>query len=148
MHIQQQMGNGTESEWARAMRTIFPMDDRAFEYLTMQPVEIQETAVMSFRPRQDGDPDYSGAITSFIKRIRQQGSVDGGRSFRHVPPGLAPTPLLDAFRRRYPVDDRAWDFLCQCHPASIRNVVETFKPKMEGEADYSGLLTSFVKRAR
>merc|ERR1712187_444897 len=102
----------------------------------------------TFKPRQDGDPDYSGAITSFVKRIREQGERDGGTCFRYVPQGLAPAPLLDAFRRRYPVDDRAWDFLTQCHPQTIRHVVESFKPKMEGEPDYSGLLTSFVKRAR
>merc|ERR1712194_110010 len=138
--VQQHVGQ-QESEWARALGKVFPMDERAFDFLLQQPVEVQETVIMEFRPRRDGDPDYSGAITSFVKNVANRMRSDGGSSIQHIGQNNVPLPLVEAFRRRYPVDDRAWDFLVQSAPATQRHVIETFKPKQEGEQDYSGLIT-------
>merc|ERR1712151_175759 len=138
----------TESEWLRALRTCFPMDDRAFDFLAQQPIEVQETVIMEFRPRRDGDLDYSGAMTSFIKNLKNRLLADGGASLKYIASDAAPAPLMEAFRRRYPVDDRAWDFLISNAPDVVRNIVESFRPKFEGELDYSSLVTSFVKRNR
>merc|ERR1712217_654092 len=148
MHMNQMIGQmqngggGGESMWLRALRTCFPMDDRAFDFLMQQPVEIQEGVIMEFRPRRDGDLDYSGAITSFVRAVSTRG---GGRM---IGPTGVPQGLVEAFRRRYPHDDRAWEYLTNSQPHVQRSVIEKFRPKQEGERDYSALITRFVKSHR
>lgn len=118
------------------------MDDRAFDFLMQQPVHIQENVIMEFRPRRDGDPDYSGAITSFVRAVTRSGR---GLTIGH---NAVPHALIEAFRRRYPMDDRAWEYLTNSPVFTQRSVLEKFKPKREGEHDYSSLITSFVKSNR
>mmetsp|Transcript_33760 Transcript_33760/g.53671 ORF Transcript_33760/g.53671 Transcript_33760/m.53671 type:complete len:209 (+) Transcript_33760:97-723(+) len=48
--------------------------------------------------------------------------------------------------KRYPVDDRARNFLEDSDAKVIARVLREFKPKEEGEADYSALLMTFTKR--
>jgi len=55
---------------------------------------------------------------------------------------------LHAFMQRYPVDDRAQAYLCDSPPDVIARVLHEFKPKHEGESDYSGAVVAFVKRCR
>merc|ERR1712187_1105251 len=55
---------------------------------------------------------------------------------------------LQAFRRKYPMDDRAWDFLTTCSSGVQRRVMGDFRPRSEGDSDYSGLITSFVRTIR
>lgn len=52
---------------------------------------------------------------------------------------------LDAFRDRYPMDDRAFEFLSGMTSAQVEEVLRVFKPKTEGDSDYSGLVTSFLR---
>merc|ERR1712176_333867 len=55
---------------------------------------------------------------------------------------------LDSFLHRYPVDERAMDYLNSCWPEVIERVVREFVPKQEGDRDYSAIITSFTKRIR
>jgi hypothetical protein len=55
---------------------------------------------------------------------------------------------VQEFFSRYPVDDRAQAYLLGSSPAVQDLAVKDFRPKVEGESDYSGLLTSYVKRLR
>ena len=55
---------------------------------------------------------------------------------------------LEGFRQRYPMDDRAFDFL-KCAPAFVQQqVLEHFNPQRKDEADYSALIISFAKKCR
>jgi len=55
---------------------------------------------------------------------------------------------LQEFLSRYPVDQRAQDYLAASPPAVVARAINEFRPPREGEDDYSGLLTAFVKRLR
>lgn len=123
------------------------MDDRAFDYLETSPLAVQENVVQDFRPRRFGESDYSGAVTSFVKQVRNRIQASGSRSSDSRSSSSAPTNLLNGFRERYPMDDRAWDYLESSSARVQRRVMEDFQPKREGESDYSRLLTSFVKSA-
>merc|ERR1712066_1143869 len=54
----------------------YPCDERAQEFLTSSPAEVRARVVQEFRPRKEGDNDYSGAVTSFVRRIRQYAEED------------------------------------------------------------------------
>merc|ERR1719265_55886 len=55
---------------------------------------------------------------------------------------------LSQFLSRYPVDERAADFLSQSPSSVVDRVMATFQPKREGESDYSAIVMSFTKRCR
>merc|ERR1712129_117501 len=135
--------------WLGAFRTCYPMDDRAFDFLEQSAVEVQEAILTEFKPRRPGEDDYSGAVTSFIRKVRSRYEAGGGaRSEKRWRSDDTPVVLLEAFKSRYPMDDRAWDFL-STSPASLqRTVLERFQPKREGEGDYSRLITSFIRSNR
>lgn len=142
-------GRHVECGWLQCFRKLYPMDAKAYDFLEQSPVEVQESVVSEFKPRRAGDEDYSGAVTSFVKRVKGRlacGPLGVRLPQRYI--HVAPATLLGAFRQRYPLDDRAWDFFSNAGPHVQRSVMERFKPKREGEADYSGLITSFVKGTR
>merc|ERR1719401_1634048 len=55
----------------------YPCDQRATEYFNMSPSDVQTAVVQQFRPRSEGDADYSAAITSFIRYKSTKGSGKG-----------------------------------------------------------------------
>jgi len=135
------------SGWLAGFRTCYPMDDRAFDFLEQSSAEVQEAVVLEFRPRRAGEDDYSAAITSFVRKVRTRFEASGWVPERWRA-DAAPPALLEGFKQRYPMDERAWDFLTTSSGNIQRAVLETFRPKREGEADYSRLITSFIRGQR
>lgn len=141
--------SGTGCCWLKAFKTCFPMDARALDFLEQSPMEVQESVILQFNPRRPGENDYSGAITSFVKRVRMQaqaGQIGMGAASLDI--NIIPPRLMEAFKQRYPMDERAAEFLAMSPVPAQRAVLENFKPKVEGEADYSRLITSFLKTQR
>jgi len=208
--------HGTESEMetlAEGMRLFvqrYPVDARAYEYLVTSTPMVVAHVLRDFRPPREGDSDYSGILTAFVKRIRGQysagQSAQGGKGVggaSSAPPlrnpsaasagGLAPAPVLalssascpsalagahgttlldrlaarggaaqpaaaDAaagidlleavqiFTQKYPVDDRAYNLLANAQPQVQMKVMREFKPRSSGETNYSALLTTFTKK--
>eukprot|EP00929_Paragymnodinium_shiwhaense_P087820 TRINITY_DN47964_c0_g1_i2.p1 TRINITY_DN47964_c0_g1~~TRINITY_DN47964_c0_g1_i2.p1 ORF type:complete len:369 (-),score=83.58 TRINITY_DN47964_c0_g1_i2:276-1382(-) len=55
---------------------------------------------------------------------------------------------LEKFKDRYPTDGRALDFLEKSPVEVIQAVLEDFKPRSEGDRDYSALVTNFTRLVR
>ncbi|CAJ1352665.1 unnamed protein product, partial [Effrenium voratum] len=55
---------------------------------------------------------------------------------------------VQALRLRYPFDDAAYNYIMASQPSVIKEVLASFKPPKEGEADYSALVISFAKKCR
>jgi len=211
-----ELEHGTESEMetlAEGMRLFvqrYPVDARAYEYLVTSTPMVVAHVLRDFRPPREGDPDYSGILTAYVKRIRGQYSTGasaqggkGGGGASTAPPlrnpsvsgadDVAPAPvpalrsavcpaalagsrgtalldelaalvggirpasadaaagadLLEAvqvFTQKYPVDDRAYNYLANAPPQVQMKVMREFKPRSSGESNYSALLTTFTKK--
>lgn len=138
-------GNGREGR-LEEFRAQYPMDDRAFDYLLQADREVQDTVLAEFQPkRRHLDGDYSASVTSYTKAVKNRALSaplnDAGYAQPDAGLSSGEQAMLDGFRRRYPMDDRAFQFLCIAEPAVKQKVMESFRPKFEGEADYSGLIT-------
>jgi len=158
-----------------AMR--YPIDDRARDYFLSSSAMAREKILREFRPPHEGEPDYSSLFMSYVKRCRQSvvdevsnrgaqasrphgtaspsmGSATTSYHSRHEQEAVqesdtgALEEALNAFLERYPVDARAIDFLTTSSPSVIDQVVREFKPKKEGDADYSAIVMTFTKRCR
>ncbi|OLQ00879.1 hypothetical protein AK812_SmicGene16413 [Symbiodinium microadriaticum] len=145
-------GNGREGR-LEEFRAQYPMDDRAFDYLLQADREVQDTVLAEFQPkRRHLDGDYSASVTSYTKAVKNRALSaplnDAGYAQPDAGLSSGEQAMLDGFRRRYPMDDRAFQFLCIAEPAVKQKVMESFRPKFEGEADYSGLITSFIKSCK
>jgi len=172
-----------------AFRERYPMDARAFATLTSAPPEVQNVVLSRFKPRSEGDDDYSALVMTFVRAIinrRDSGGTGGGRKVyrdaregrdhqeeqfqERAPPrrGRGGSDAHDEaqgggngeqdccsqdrdaspvtnFRLRYPMDDRAFASLQQA-PQQVQDVVlSDFKPRREGDDDYSALVMSFVR---
>merc|ERR1712232_916248 len=105
---------------------------------------VQRMVVQKFRPNNPDDTDYSPAITAFVKagRVQTREARFSPYSDREVQEFVA----LAAFRKRYPIDDRAFAFLLDSEMRM--EALEGFRPKQEGESDYSGLVTRYLKNMR
>mmetsp|Transcript_32096 Transcript_32096/g.75342 ORF Transcript_32096/g.75342 Transcript_32096/m.75342 type:complete len:561 (+) Transcript_32096:42-1724(+) len=156
-------GEISQAELARLAQRVrkfaqqYPVDDRAYDYLIQSEPHVVARVLNEFRPAREGDRDYSAVLTSFIKRIRAQSSgydAMGGHPARSstARPGvpgrsLADMPIeLQELLMRYPVDERAMEFIASAPEAVQMRVAKEFRPHHEGQADYSALLTSFVKK--
>jgi hypothetical protein len=147
----------------------YPVDERARGYLLDSDDAVVLAALQEFKPRTEGEKDYSGLLTSYVKRLRQRVGGDAGRARQAYngqgsggavgpAPGALPRdrePLhrelqeaVDDFVQRYPIDDGAFGYLTSSPPEVIVRVIEEFRPKAEGESDYSALLMTFAKRCR
>eukprot|EP00428_Durinskia_dybowskii_P011801 CAMPEP_0170209688 /NCGR_PEP_ID=MMETSP0116_2-20130129/4434_1 /TAXON_ID=400756 /ORGANISM="Durinskia baltica, Strain CSIRO CS-38" /LENGTH=132 /DNA_ID=CAMNT_0010460171 /DNA_START=70 /DNA_END=464 /DNA_ORIENTATION=- len=115
----------------------YPADERAQAYLQNSSEEVVQRVLADFKPPREGESDYSGLLTAFVKRVRSRGAVLVDNAFGHE---------LDDFFKRYPVDDGAKEFLLSKPLEVQRTVAQEFKPPREGEEDYSALLMSFAKR--
>jgi len=157
----------TLTEGVKMFTERYPIDQRAYEYLTTAPATVLLHVLRDFRPPREGDPDYSGLLTTYVKKTRQlYGPGPPALSPQAAPaaPGTATAPaqsdefidLMEngaprpsawlAFVKKYPVDDRAFNFLTTAPPAVQLRVLKEFRPQRSGEADYSALLTTFTKK--
>mmetsp|Transcript_4433 Transcript_4433/g.10767 ORF Transcript_4433/g.10767 Transcript_4433/m.10767 type:complete len:710 (-) Transcript_4433:39-2168(-) len=125
----------------------YPVDDRAGDYFMQSSPEVQMRVVHEFQPKQEGERDYSSLFMSFVKRIRNEMTGQGG-GMMQAPPRQRAQTALDLFFQRYPVDDRAHDFFASSPPEVQGRVIAEFRPAQEGQHDYSSLFMSFVKRVR
>lgn len=137
-------GGDDPKRWLQIFRTAYPMDERAYDFLESSSPDVQELVISDFKPRRFGEKDYSGAVTSFLKavngRVAKGGGGKGGRADMQQ-------AMLQAFKSRYPMDERAWDYLSSSPDSVKRNFLERFKVRQEGEDDYSRLVTAFIKAA-
>mmetsp|Transcript_42540 Transcript_42540/g.96067 ORF Transcript_42540/g.96067 Transcript_42540/m.96067 type:complete len:157 (+) Transcript_42540:1-471(+) len=117
------------------------MDDRAFDFLATAPREVQERVAESFVPQRLDDTDFSAPITAYVRSLRSQ-LADAGGSV-----GVT-DESVQRFFERYPCDARATDYFQSC-PADVQAaVLRDFRPRSEGDADYSAAVTAFVKRCK
>uniref|UniRef100_A0A7S2BY87 Uncharacterized protein n=1 Tax=Alexandrium andersonii TaxID=327968 RepID=A0A7S2BY87_9DINO len=152
-----------------AFRDRYPMDSRAYSALAGAPAEVQNVVLNRFKPRREGDDDYSALVMTFVRAImnrRENGPRrpqnrdrdedcderastrrDRARDGDPEDDGdeRGDSTSLTSFRSRYPMDERAYQALQQA-PSAVQDVViGDFKPRREGEDDYSALVMSFVR---
>jgi len=141
----------------------YPIDEGAQSYLSSAPAEVMLRIIHEFRPPREGENDYSALLMTFAKKCRAEardagwqhggGGSWGGNNVQACQ--AAPQPArpegaaaIDAFARWYPIDERARDYFLCSAPEVQEKVLREFQAKSEGEPDYSGLFTAFVKRCR
>lgn len=143
-------------------KALYPMDERAFDYLKIVPRDVQITVLTSFRPPATAQDDYSRIITAHIKSCLNQHKEQaaGGpaqASFISVTQAAAALnadinatniaitqETLEAFRANNPMDDRAFDYLLSAPPAVQERVISTFNADLH-QTDYSRMVTAHVK---
>jgi len=171
-----------ESAELLAFRERYPMDERAWGALCVSGEDLQRQLMSQFKPRSEGDSDYSALISTFLRslllrkqqsrpaaherprgyggefsgRVARAAIEDAGRGRRDDSRSRSRSGSRDrgsrrtnsglaAFRDRYPMDDRAFDNLKACTTDIQAVVISDFKPKREGESDYSALVMSFLR---
>jgi len=155
------------------LRRRFPIDDDAYNYLVNSSAEVQARVLRDFRPKQEGESDYSALLISFAKKCRQSALQDASTEYtakvgpqptmqrrpdpherkrdREMVVGSDAQQLkakMDTFVQRYPVDEDAWNFLMSSPPEVQNEFLANFRPKREGEQDYSALVIAFCQRCR
>lgn len=137
------------------------MDDRAFGDLSVAPGEVRQRVLAQFKPRREGEDDYSALVASFTRAIiarqtvgkgggkqrpppRRDGDGEAMRATRETKGDRASSPLAN-FRMRYPMDERAFSAMERAPPGVQATVISDFKPRREGEDDYSALVMTFVR---
>eukprot|EP00931_Biecheleriopsis_adriatica_P111202 TRINITY_DN85553_c0_g1_i1.p1 TRINITY_DN85553_c0_g1~~TRINITY_DN85553_c0_g1_i1.p1 ORF type:complete len:420 (-),score=53.63 TRINITY_DN85553_c0_g1_i1:136-1395(-) len=142
----------------------YPMDEAAISYIQKSLPEVQREVMRDFKPKQEGEADYSALIISFCKRRRQSHQQ---QHFIAAPPAPQPqfrgrldeveasaeevddlAQQVQALRDRYPFDDAAYNYVVKSAPSVQREILAGFTPKKEGEDDYSALVISFAKKCR
>jgi len=122
-------------------RLRFPMDERAFDFLATAPREVQERVLETFVPQRLDDTDFSAPVTAYVRSLRNQ------LADANVSAGVTDEAVARFFER-YPCDARATDYFQSC-PADVQAaVLRDFRPRSEGDADYSAAVTAFVKRCK
>lgn len=146
------------------------MDDGAFDQLRDAGPEVLRPFLNSFKPRSEGDSDYSGLVRTFLKSViarqQEQGerntarntphrygrdvrdrSRSRDRSFEARPRrgNRRDSSPLEEFRSRYPMEAKAFQILASSSEDVRETVMSDFKPRQEGERDYSGLVIAFVR---
>jgi len=140
-----------------AFRDRYPFDDEAYNYLVNSTMEVQRQVLREFKPKVEGEADYSALVITFSKRCRGALQHIAPPAMPSAPPMLVHTPVAhsgpsaaeyDTFRRRYPFDEAAHKYLLNSSPDVQLQAIRTFKPPREGEADYSALFITYTKRCR
>eukprot|EP00929_Paragymnodinium_shiwhaense_P011589 TRINITY_DN11752_c0_g1_i1.p1 TRINITY_DN11752_c0_g1~~TRINITY_DN11752_c0_g1_i1.p1 ORF type:complete len:509 (+),score=97.47 TRINITY_DN11752_c0_g1_i1:107-1633(+) len=124
--------------------TRYPCDDRAKQYLLNTPEDVQERVVQNFKPKREGEADYSAIVISFTKNTRadmDRLAAVGGQEQDY-------SAEIEALRQQYPFDEDAYNYLKNSASDVQAIVCQSFKPPREGEADYSALLIKFTKKHR
>ena len=136
------------------------------------PPEVRIHVLQNFKPPREGEADYSALLMSYCKKMREnqqrvqplQPAAYASYETRQVPPRAPERPqwnppaprraesntniyALEGFRQRYPMDDRAFDFLKCASASTQQEVLERFAPQRQ-DSDYSALIISFAKRCR
>ncbi|CAE8677306.1 unnamed protein product, partial [Polarella glacialis] len=131
-------------------RVRYPIDARAFDVVLQASEDAQRAVMLQFRPKREGESDYSALVASFVRSVQAR-----QENMKLTANGRAASPsrrgegdgsgALQDFRERYPMDDRAHSILERTAPAVLSSVLQDFKPRREGEDDYSALIMSFVR---
>lgn len=155
----------------QAFRDRYPMDERAFADLTSAPPDVRRRVIGHFKPRREGEADYSALVASFVRSILKARPVpgprplvggsglrefrdvrdlprdrdDGGRGGSRGRSRDRGGSLLENFRKRYPMDERAFHVLSNSSTSVQATVISDFRPKREGEDDYSALVMAFAR---
>eukprot|EP00927_Polykrikos_kofoidii_P070178 TRINITY_DN6612_c1_g1_i1.p1 TRINITY_DN6612_c1_g1~~TRINITY_DN6612_c1_g1_i1.p1 ORF type:complete len:720 (+),score=142.71 TRINITY_DN6612_c1_g1_i1:102-2162(+) len=131
-----------------AFRAQHPMDDRAFQFLESSPIEVQHRVVETFFPsrrafHENGleNRDFSAPVTAYVRSLREKFQQD-------MPNGGLSDEAVARFFERYPCDDRAVDYFASCLAEVQAQVLRDFRPRQEGDPDYSAPVTAFIKRCR
>mmetsp|Transcript_81793 Transcript_81793/g.226604 ORF Transcript_81793/g.226604 Transcript_81793/m.226604 type:complete len:598 (-) Transcript_81793:243-2036(-) len=122
-------------------RLRFPMDDRAFEFLATAPREVQERVLETFVPQRLDDTDFSAPVTAYVRSLRNQ------LADANVSAGVT-EEAVSRFFERYPCDARAADYFQTCTPEVQVQVLRDFRPRSEGDSDYSAAVTAYIKRCK
>mmetsp|Transcript_111891 Transcript_111891/g.311442 ORF Transcript_111891/g.311442 Transcript_111891/m.311442 type:complete len:587 (-) Transcript_111891:104-1864(-) len=153
-----------------ALAARYPIDDRAYDYFSTCPPDVQERVLREFRPPREGEADYSSLFMAFVKRCRQ-----GARQELYHPP-FTPTPQmqpahsggwssggglggtgailsagpegLESFRLRFPIDERAMAYLAESSEEVRERVLNTFVPPRPDDVDFSAPVTAYVRECR
>jgi len=141
--------NHVSLEELELFRSMYPMDERAFDYLKIAPPEVQERVIATFNVS-EVQSDYSRAITAHVNFCLKQ--------HREQVPDLIALPtgateeqavqMLIDFRQRYPTDERAWNYLLQSSGEVKHRVLTEFCPPQGVDGDYSKAVTSYIRRCR
>lgn len=142
----------------QAFRDRYPFDDEAYNYLVNSTIQVQQQVLREFKPKVEGEADYSALVITFSKRCRSAlQTIAPPPALPSAPPLLVHTPVVhsgpsaaeyDTFRRRYPFDEAAHKYLLNSSPDVQLQAIRTFKPPREGEADYSALFITYTKKCR
>merc|ERR1712151_659878 len=103
---------GPEASKMKAFRERYPMDDSAWDTLADAPPDVQWAVVAQFKPRREGEDDYSALIASFVRSImirRHAPYIEKRPEDEHYRmTDRKHASMLAAFRSRYPMDERAY----------------------------------------
>lgn len=153
----------------------YPVDERAYEYFATSPPAVQLKVLREFQPLRHGENSYSGLFTSFLKKCRATlgGGDAGGYGSKHVYEtefsGVAEESPeeqllgsialeldslhaeildLEGFRAKFPMDDRAFDYLCRAPGEVQARVLESFMPPRLDDSDFSAPVTAYIRSLR
>jgi len=141
--------SSVSNEELEIFRSMYPMDDRAYDYLAGAPPEVQERVIDTFNVS-EVQADYSRAVTAHVKFCLKQ--------HKEQVPALIALPagtdaaqavtMLAEFRQKFPTDDRAWNYLLQSSAEVKQRVLTEFCPPAGVEGDYSKAVTAYIRRCR
>lgn len=141
----------------------YPCDEDAQNYILNSEPDVQMAVLQGFKPKQEGEADYSALVISFTKKQRQnrpsappmrptfQGAGPIRRTAAIPPPQERRSSAgidLEAFFDRYPCDEDARNYVVSSAPHVQQEIVRSFRPQREGESDYSAILITYAKRCR
>lgn len=159
------LSSAPSKEQLQDFRDRFPIDNTAWMFLNAAPGHIQAKVVHGFKPRNPAATDFSLGVTFFLQAIiarcgsRNGGDHASGQSGAGVndsaKPGDAADPnapslaMLSEFRSRFPMDERAFQYLSGSPVAVQLDVLQNFSLReLRDGGDYSRPLTSYIKFAR
>jgi len=124
------------------------MDDRAFVYLQESLPEVQMQVVETFVPKRVDDTDFSAPVVAYAKLCRARFTEAASFGLNPIAAGpgndYALASEMSAFCQRFPMDQRARDYLYESPPGVVARVLREFRPKREGDSDYSAAVVYFV----
>merc|ERR1712125_199079 len=95
-----------------------------------------DRVMAEFKPRREGDADYSAVMTSFVKSvsISHQSGHRGYEGYIARGPSMS---QLNIFRSKYPMDDRAFEFLVNSPESIQEEAIHSFSPRNIADGDFS-----------
>eukprot|EP00930_Biecheleria_cincta_P086968 TRINITY_DN7622_c0_g1_i1.p1 TRINITY_DN7622_c0_g1~~TRINITY_DN7622_c0_g1_i1.p1 ORF type:complete len:395 (-),score=49.25 TRINITY_DN7622_c0_g1_i1:80-1264(-) len=144
----------------------YPCDEDAINYILNSDPGVQMAVLQGFKPKREGEADYSALVISFTKKQRQnlQSAPPPRQSYQAAAPvrrpmstAAIPPPQesrnsagidLEAFFDRYPCDEDAYNYVVSSPPHVQREIIRSFRPQREGESDYSAIVITYAKRCR